>query len=280
MNSFFQDFLEYDFLQNALLTLIFLCPLFGLISPLIHARKFAFMSSAVSHASLLGPSLTLLLFDFSNPYLIFISSVIITLLTILPLAHQSWANKNLPNDSLIGTYFSATMAIGVLISQIKPNFKGDLLSYLFGNLILINQTDLYITIFGSLLTMTFFISTFKKWILITYDPEGSFIIRLPVKKYHYIFFFFMTLIIITSIKLAGTILITSLLITPGLAGIIIEEKSNKGIKSLFTVSIIFSLVTSIGGLFFANAISASPGPTIALMQFLSLLLIKFYFYLT
>ena len=76
-----QDFLHYDFLLYALLGTLFLSMTCGLISPLLIARKNAFMGSAISHSTLLGLAIALSFFSNENPMAIFAT----TLLIIRPL---------------------------------------------------------------------------------------------------------------------------------------------------------------------------------------------------
>jgi ABC-type Mn2+/Zn2+ transport system permease subunit len=80
MMTFFTDFLEYDFLLYALLGTFFLSLTCGIISPLIIARKNAFMGAAISHSTLLGLAISLSLFEMAQSLPIFLSTLLITLI--------------------------------------------------------------------------------------------------------------------------------------------------------------------------------------------------------
>lgn len=261
------DFINYDFLTYSLIATLFLSLVFGLISPFIIAKRYAYMGAAISHSTLLSISITSFIFQVIGAFSAFLSVLIITLIIIAPLAYSSRVKKNLPSDGLIGVYFTATMALGILISNHSPAGSERLMSYLFGNIILITVNDVIITILMALFVVTIIILKFRRWMLFTFDPMGAELAGISVGRYHYLFYFILCLLIVTSIKLAGSILITSFLLLPGIAGLSTARNS----KQVFITSIIFSILSAVLGLILANAYDLSAGATMAFVQFISLL---------
>jgi ABC-type Mn2+/Zn2+ transport system permease subunit len=261
------DFLKFDFLLYALISTILLSVVCGLISPLLITRKNAFMGSAISHSTLLGLSIALALFSSESSFSIFGLTLLITLMCTFFLARSTY-RQTIPSDSLIGIFYTTTMAFGIIIHSLFSKSKGDLLSFLFGNILLLNNEDLVITGLLFLIVLPIIIIPFSKWIYITFDEEGALTSGLNTKFYHYIFFVMLALLIVTSIKVAGTILIETFLLIPGFFALSIS----KNIKNTFILSVVFSLVFAIIGLFLANAYSLPSGATLALTQFLGLIL--------
>ena len=105
MSSLLSDFIQYDFLLYALLGTIFLSLTCGLISPLIIARKNAFMGAAISHSTLLGLAISLSLFEATQALPVFLSTLLITIFLTLFLAYSTFRQK-LPNDSMIGIFYT------------------------------------------------------------------------------------------------------------------------------------------------------------------------------
>lgn len=262
-----KDFYQYDFLQYGLLATILLSIVCGVISPLIIARKNAFMGSAISHSTLFGLAVSLALFSKTNTIGIFLVTLIITLLTTLFLARSTF-KQHLPHDSLIGIFYTSTMALGVIVHSVFNKSSGDLLSFLFGNILLLTKEDLFITAFLFILVIPLIFIPFAKWIFITFDEEGAKTSGLNTKRYHYLFFIMMALLIVTSIKIAGTILIETFLLVPGFFAL----SFNLTIKKTFLISVVFSVVLAIFGLFLANFFSLPSGATLAIVQFVALLL--------
>jgi len=256
------DFLEYDFLALGLVATILLSIGAGLLSPLIIARNYAFIGSAISHSTLLGVAISLGLLNLSLSLPIFFSTLLITLVLTLFLAWATYHQK-LPSDALIGIFFTTTMGLGVIIHQNFAGGQANILSYLFGNILLLDQYDFWILLGLIIITSLSIIIPFKQWIYTTFDQLGAEISGVNTKFYHYFFFLLLTVIIIASIKIAGTVLINTLLLVPGFFAL----KVSKDVKKVFMASVIFSVVASTFGLVIANFFDLPSGATLAVVQF-------------
>ncbi|MBC98315.1 MAG: hypothetical protein CME63_11230 [Halobacteriovoraceae bacterium] len=262
------DFITFPFLQKALIGCLILAVICGVLSPMIVAKRFAFMGSSIAHGALLGVSIALFLIDYILPpespmtsLFVFAITTLVTLVAATPLALTTFRQK-LPSDALIGLFFTATMGLGLLIHQSLGPGKGDLLSYLFGNILMLSTIDLMILLILGLLI--FFLIWIKRshWILFLYDEEAAFIQGLPTKRYHLIFFLLLTLVIVSGLKISGVILINSFLLIPGLFAL----KFAPSAKSTFTYSLGFSLMSALTGVILANGLNLSTGPTLAVTQ--------------
>lgn len=273
MINFFQslqDFLHYDFLLYAISGTLFLSITCGLISPLLIARKNAFMGSAISHSTLLGLAIALSLFTADSSLSIFATTLGITVLCTLFLAFSTYRQK-LPTDSLIGIFYTSTMALGIIIHSLFAKNKTDLLSFLFGNILLLTKEDLILSIALLALTAPLIIIPYKKWLFLTYDEEGAITSGIKAKVYHYLFFILLALLIVTSIKLAGTILIETLLLVPGFFGL----KFGSNVKQSFILSVLFSTIFALLGIVIANSFGLPSGATLAVVLFMALVLSLF-----
>ncbi len=265
-----QDFLHYDFLLYAILGTLFLSITCGLISPLLIARKNAFMGSAISHSTLLGLAIALSLFSAESSLSIFVTTLTITILCTLFLAFSTYRQK-LPSDSLIGIFYTSTMALGIIIHSMFAKNKTDLLSFLFGNILLLTKEDLILSVILLAVTLPLIVIFFKKWMFLTYDEEGAITSGINAKFFHYLFFILLALLIVTSIKLAGTILIETLLLVPGFFAL----KFSSNVKQAFIVSVIFSTVFALLGIVIANSYGLPSGATLAVVLFVALVLSLF-----
>lgn len=270
MSPWIGDFFEYDFLMYAFLGTLFLSITCGIISPLIIARKNAFMGAAISHSTLLGLAISLSLFHTVQALPIFISTLIITVFLTLFLAYSTFRQK-IPSDSMIGIFYTATMALGIIIHTLFAKDKGDLLSFLFGNILLLTREDLYLSMFVLVVTALGILWPMKKWLFLTYDEEGAITSGIKASLFHYAFFILLSFLIVTSIKLAGTILVETLLLVPGFFAL----KFAKNSKQTFLYSIIFSTVFASLGIVLANAFGLPSGATLAVVLFAGLVVSLF-----
>lgn len=262
-----QEFGQYDFLLYALLGTIFLSLTCGLISPLIIARRNAFMGAAISHSTLLGLAISLSLFSVSESLPVFLSTLTITLVLTLFLARSTLRHK-MPNDTLIGIFYTSTMAMGIIIHSLFAKDKGDLLSFLFGNILLLTKEDLCLSLVLLILTALLILIPLKRWLFLTFDEESAVTSGIKVSLYHYTFFILLAFLIVSSIKLAGTILVETLLLVPGFFALSFARNS----RQTFILSVVFSLLFAVLGIILANAFGLPSGATLAVVLFSALVL--------
>lgn len=270
MSAIFTDFLQYDFLLYALFGTIFLSLTCGLISPLIIARKNAFMGAAISHSTLLGLAISLSFFEAAQALPVFISTLIITIFLTLFLAYSTFRQK-LPNDSMIGIFYTSTMALGIIIHTLFAKDQSDLLSFLFGNILLLTKEDLILSLTILIITAVVILLPLKKWLFLTFDEEGAITSGIKAQIYHYTFFVLLAFLIVTSIKLAGTVLVETLLLVPGFFAL----KFAKNIRQTFIISTLFSVIFAVTGIILANAFGLPSGATLAVVLFTALVVSLF-----
>jgi ABC-type Mn2+/Zn2+ transport system permease subunit len=264
--SLITDFFTYPFLTQALFSGLFLALLCGLLSPIIVTKKFAFMGASISHGALLGVAIGLSFFEISSTqgsFFLFVITLIITLLAVAPLALATFRQR-LPSDALIGLFFTATMGTGLLIHQASGSKKGDLLSYLFGNILTLTTFDLILLGILCAIVLPLFWLKRPHWILFLFDEEAAAVQGMPTRHYHYILFFALTLVIVAGLKISGVILINSYLLIPGIFAL----RTAPNARSTFAYSIVFALKATVLGLFLANALDWPVGATLAVVQVL------------
>ncbi len=274
--TFLTDFWHYPFLLNALLATLGLSILCGTLSPMIVAKKYAFMGSSISHGALLGVSICMSFLEQTMTglnFFLFLGTLLITLIAVTPLALTTFRQK-LPSDALIGLFFTTTMGSGILIHQVFGQTKGDLLGFLFGNVLTLSLVDLYIVGCLILIITPLVWKRRLHWIHFIYNEEATSVQGLKTKNYHYSLFFFITLVIVAGLKISGVILINSFLLIPGIFAL----KHAPNAMSTFTYSLCFALFTALLALVMANTLDLPTGASIAVVQaftyFISLLFKK------
>lgn len=261
-----KDFMEFEFLLYALIATVLLALTCALISPLIIARKNSFIGAAISHSTLLGLAIALSITSSENDFSVLLITVIVTMLLTSFLAISK--NNKIPDDSKLGIFYTVTMALGILIYSLGANQKNNLINFLFGNILLLNINDLWISVGIFVFSFATILLPLKHWLFVTIDPVGAEARRYHLKKYQIIFYLLMTLVIVTSVKLAGTILIETMLLTPGFFAL----NFARSIKQTFIYSLLFALITAPLGLILANYLALPSGATLAVVQFVFLLL--------
>lgn len=268
------DFFTYDFLRYALIGTFILSISSGVLSPLVVAKKHAFMGSALSHSTLLGVAVALSIvglmpgIDYAHENIIIFGLTFLTTLTLVLVLAQLTFYQKQTQDSIIGIFLALTMGLAVLVHQYFVSGSTDLMGYLFGQIILLGPEDIFMAAIVCLILVSLIIYKLPQWRTIIFDEEGARLIGIRVKLYHSLFYLLLTLFIVSGVKISGTILINSLILAPGLFAF----QYAKSLGQSILIAVIFSIITSILGLIMANAMNLPTGASMASIQCIILLL--------
>ena len=144
------NLLQYTFFQHALLGSLLASIACGIIGTYIVTRRLVFISGGITHASFGGIGLGL--FAGISPIL---SAAVFSVLSAFGVEWLS-RRKDMREDSAIAVFWTLGMALGIMFSFLSPGFAPDLSAYLFGNILTINQTDLWMLGILALLLTGFF----------------------------------------------------------------------------------------------------------------------------
>ena len=257
------DFFQYPFLQWSLLATCLLAVALGILSPAVVAKKLSFSGAAIAHSTLLGVALALFIATPEDEVAFFMACFFFTMLQALILAYTTFQSKK-NVDAQLGVFFSVTMAVGILVYQYFHAANGNLIGILFGNLFLTNKIDLYIlAILASLLLL---LAAKNPWAWANYlhDEQHAKYSGLPLWYFHWGLYLLMAATIVAAIKIAGSILVATLLVLPGMFALNFAPS----LKRILPYSLLFSLLSCLLGLILANYFNTSPGASIATLQFL------------
>ena len=130
--------LSYTFFQNALLGSLLASILCGLIGTYIVARRLVFISGGITHASFGGIGI--------GVYLGFSPILSAAVFSVLSACGIQWFShrRDMREDSAIAIFWTLGMSIGIICSFLAPGFTPELSSYLFGNILTVTPSDLYL----------------------------------------------------------------------------------------------------------------------------------------
>ncbi len=144
MNDFFSALIDPNmpFVRNALFAGLLSSILFGIIGTVVTVKRIASLAGAISHAVLGGIGLALYVSATgiipSLPPIV--GAIIFAILAAIMIAIVSLKAKQ-REDTVINAIWAVGMSIGVVSMAKTPGYT-DPLSYLFGNILLISNTDL------------------------------------------------------------------------------------------------------------------------------------------
>lgn len=153
------------FFRNAFVMSLLLSLLFGLLSFFIVMRRMTFLGAGIAHTAFGGVALGVLLGI--HP---FYSSLVFCLVSAL-LIGKLVKYGNISYDTGIGIFFSFSMALGVLFIALKKAYTFDLSGYLFGNILGVTQTDLFLSLGAVLLFIPFLAIFFQQILFMTFEEK-------------------------------------------------------------------------------------------------------------
>ena len=263
-SEFIDGLLNFHFLQNALITALVIGIVGGAVGCFIILRGMSLMGDAISHAVLPGVAISFILgINF------FIGAIVFGLLASTIITYIK-SNSIIKSDTAIGITFSSFLALGIILIGIA-NSSTDLFHILFGNILAVQDLDMWVTIAVALLVLTTITIFFRPLLLTTFDPILAKSIGVKVTFYHYLLMVILTLVAVTAMQSVGTILIVALLITPAATAYLYANS----LKTMIFLSSGFGALASVLGLFIGYSFNIAAGSSIVLTSAL-LFLISFF----
>lgn len=263
-SEFIDGLLNFHFLQNALITALVVGIVGGAVGCFIILRGMSLMGDAISHAVLPGVAISFILgINF------FIGAIVFGLLASTIITYIK-SNSIIKSDTAIGITFSSFLALGIILIGIA-NSSTDLFHILFGNILAVQDLDMWITIAVALLVLTTITIFFRPLLLTSFDPILAKSIGVKVTFYHYLLMVILTLVAVTAMQSVGTILIVALLITPAATAYLYANS----LKTMILLSSGFGALASVLGLFIGYSFNIAAGSSIVLTSAL-LFLISFF----
>ena len=253
LERFIEGLMEYHFLQNALITAIVIGVVSGAVGCFIILRSMSLMGDAISHAVLPGVALSFMLgINFFIGAIVFglLASFIITFIK---------ENSVIKGDTAIGITFSSFLALGVILIGLA-NSSTDLFHILFGNILAVQDSDMWLTFGVSGLVLLFVGLFFKGLLLTSFDPVLAKTMGINVNFYHYLLMGMLTLVSVTAMQSVGTILIVAMLITPAATAYLFTSS----LKSMMLLASTLGALTSVLGLFLGYSFNIAAGSSIVL----------------
>lgn len=242
------------FMKRALLSIIIISPICASMGTLMLNFRMAFFSDAISHSAFTGIALGVIL-NF-NPYVTMILFGVLVGIGITKIKRDT----ELAIDTIIGVFFSGSVALGIAIVSAKKGLTRNLHAFLYGDVLAISDSEIVWFLGFLVMVIIFLVYAFNKLALIGISERIAKVKGIPVTAYDYIFAGFLALTITLSIRAIGILLVTAMLIVPAAGG----RNLARNIFEMFWFSIIISLLSGIGGLVVSYYLDTATGATIIL----------------
>ncbi len=244
MNEFYLAISEYTFLQNAIIACLLASVGCGVIGSYVVVKKISFLTGGIAHSVLAGMGMAY--FYNVSPIMGAMIAAIISSILI------GWINLRWKEneDVLIAAFWSSGMAIGILFLSRTPGYNVDLMSYLFGNILLITDEDLWLMLLLDMSVLTIVLVYYKQFLVSVFDEEFARLRGINTEFFYILLLCLISITIVILIQLVGLILVIALLTLPAA----IANQYVTSLYKMFFLSIVICVTISISGV----AISYEP----------------------
>ena len=255
----------WDLISNSVYASVLLSIAIAIIGSLIVINKTTAITGSIAHGSFGGIGLAMFL---GNSIILTTSVFTVILAVILAFITIKFPHRK---DSLIGVIWAVGMSIGIIFLSLTPGYQSDALSYLFGNILLVENRDLIFMIAIDILILISIIFLYHRFLAMSYDREFLTLRGINANLLYTYFLILTSLTIVMSVRAIGIILILALFTIPAL----IAEKFTKKFFSMMIISGILGAVFMVGGILISFFYNISPTPTIVIIAAIALILSLF-----
>lgn len=247
--------LTYSFMQHGLLAALMVGVLCAVIGCYVVLRGMAFMGDALAHAILPGVAIAYLLGG--N---LLVGALVAAVVVAVGIGFFSRRGA-LKEDTAIGILFAGALALGVaLISSIRT-YALDLSHILFGDVLGVSASDLWLTAGLSLLVLVTIVILYKPFMVISFDPVLAATLRLPAEPLRFLMLTLLALTVVVSLQTVGVGLVAAMLVTPAATAYLLTRR----LRTMMLISALIGAFSGVAGLYLSFYIQAASGAVIVLV---------------
>lgn len=258
------DSFSYSFLQHALLAALLASIACGIIGALVVVNRLVFISGGIAHMAYGGLGIA-----FVTGFPMLPVTLTFTLFTSWILGGMTYRNKA-RTDAVIGALWAGGMALGILLLNLKAGYSVNLMSYLFGNILLVSSSDL-MTMFILIVFITAIVCFFyRDFLALSFEEDYAKTRGVPVNGLYFLLLGMVAVTIVMLISIVGLILVIGLLTIPAY----LAEMHARSLKSMMIKACLWSLLFSITGLLISYQLDLNSGSTIIMVAVITFFCMK------
>lgn len=247
--------LTYGFMQRGLLASILVGVLCAVVGCYVVLRSMAFMGDALAHAILPGVAIAYLLHG--N---LLVGALVAAVLVALGIGFFSRQGM-LKEDTAIGILFAAALSLGVVLISTIRTYALDLTHILFGNILGVSSTDLWMCGILGLIVILTIILLYKEFLVISFDPVLAATLRLPAELLRSLLLILLALTVVVSLQTVGVGLVAAMLVTPGATAYLLTRR----LTTMMFVSAGLGAFSSVTGLYMSYYLNIASGAAVVLV---------------
>jgi zinc transport system permease protein len=208
MFEFLEVFRDQEFMRNAVIIGLLASVACGVMGTYVVVRRIVFISGGISHAVLGGMGIAYY-YGYNPIY----GAVVAALLAAVVIGLVS-VHYHQQEDTIIGALWAVGMAVGILFIYKTPGYNVDLMSYLFGNILMVERES--VALLGVLdgLIIILVVLFYKRFLAVCFDEEYTELQGISVVSTYLLLLCLIALTVVILVQVVGIILVIALLTLP------------------------------------------------------------------
>ena len=263
MIEFFQALADpdLDFLRYAFFSGLAASAAFGIAGSYVVVRRISFIAGAISHSVLAGIGLALYLehthgISWLNPLY---GALMAALISAVVIGFTSLHLKQ-REDTVIGAIWAVGMALGLLFISQTPGYV-DPMSYLFGNILMISSTEMWLIILLDLAIIGFTLIFYNKFMAICFDREFVRLRGISANFYYIMLLCLIAVTVVLMVMIVGIVLVIALLTLPAATASLFS----RSLKQMMVMAVVFCALFTSVGLASSYSLDLPSGPVVIVL---------------
>lgn len=247
--------LRYEFMLRGLLASLLVGLVCSVIGAYVVLRSMAYLGDALAHAILPGVAVAYLLK--ADLLLGALIAAVLVALLIGAVSRQGLIKE----DTAIGIFFAAALALGVLLISTVRTFAVDLTHILFGNVLAVSSTDLLLIAGLAAIVFAAIALLYRPFLVISFDTVLATTLRWPVGLLRAAMLVLLALTIVIALQTVGVALSAAMLVTPAATAYLLTRR----LPAMMAVSALIGALSSLIGLYLSYYLNVASGAAVVLI---------------
>ncbi len=258
MIDFLMSPLQYAFMVRGLVAAIMVGIVCAVLGTYVVLRGMAFFGDALAHAILPGVAIGYLVGGGAREPLFWwaLATAVVSALGIGAISRGT----KIKEDTAIGIIFAGMFALGVALISTVRSYTVDLAHFLFGDVLGVRDTDLWLTgIFGGLILLAI-LAFYKEFLVLSFDPILAATLRIPTRLLDYLLMILIAVAIVVSLQTVGVALMVAMLVTPAATAYLLTRR----LPVMMVLAAVIASASGVIGLYLSYYLSIASGAAIVL----------------
>lgn len=262
MSEFLEAVRQHAFMRNALLAGLLASVACGLVGTYVVTRRISLIAGSLAHSVLGGMGIAYYLrvvngWRWLHPLHGAVAAALVAAVTISIVRIHARERE----DTVISALWAIGMAIGVMFIFQTPGYKSDLLTYLFGNIVMADTHALKLLVALDGLIVVAAVLFYNQLLAVCFDEEFAKLRGVRVTTYYTLLLCLTSLTIVTLIYVVGIVLVIALLTLP----VAVAGRFSKRLWEMMVISAVLSAALTTTGLAVSYGSNLPAGATTVLL---------------